>query len=177
MRKQAPWHTIRPKAKSKKRRRRYRARCLIGRVKGVARDLRLVCSEKSGRTKGRRYLACSRTTAMVAQVVLAYEVRWRVESFHRTAKSRLGMTEAGLTSFDAINAHVHWVYCAYILLEDLHLAGATSLEDKQRRISRELAAAPHREVLGKIIGAHTQFGGPKRAQSIARAALQDAEVA
>lgn len=177
MRKQAPWQTIRPKAKSKKHRRRYRARGLIGRVKGVARDLKLVCSQKSGRTKGRRYIACSKATASIAQVVLAYELRWRVESFHRTVKSRLGMTEAGLSSFDAISAHVHWVYCAYILLEDLELKGVVCIEDKQRMVAKELAAAPFREAIGKIINSRTQFGGQEAAKRIARAALQDGDAA
>lgn len=173
MRRQAPWQTIRLKAKSKKHRRRYRARGLTGRIRGIAQDLKLVCSEKSGRTKGRRYFACSKATATMAQVVLGYELRFRVESFHRAVKSRLGMTEAALSSFDAITAHVHWVYCAYILLGDLELAGAASLEDKQRMISKELAAAPFREAIGQIVSAHTQFGGGERARRLARAALQD----
>jgi hypothetical protein len=177
MRKQAPWHTIRPKAKGKNRRRRYRARCLTGRVKAVQRDLMLVCSEKSGRTKGRRYLACTRKAATIAQVILAYELRWRVESFHRAVKSRLGMTEAGLSSFDAIRAHVHWVYCAYILLEELQIEGISSLEDKQRAVSKELTAKPFRETIQALLKSRTQYGGVKRAERLAQAALQGGKVA
>jgi hypothetical protein len=87
------------------------------------------------------------------------------------------MTEAGLGSFDALAAHVHWVYCAYILLDELKLKGAASLEDKQRRITAELSAAPFRDAVAKILKTRTQYGGADNAQAIARAVLQGAYAA
>ena len=177
VRKQAPWETIRPKAKCKRERRRYRARGLTGRVKGIAHDLKLVCSEKSGRTKGRRYLACTRKSTTLAQVIRCYEIRWRVESFHRAVKSRLGMTEAGLSAFDAIQEHVQWVYCAYILLDDLEVGGANSMEDKQRAITKHLASRPFTETIRELAKTRTQFGGADRLQKLAAAAIREAEAA
>jgi hypothetical protein len=177
VRKQAPWETIRPKAKCKRERRRYRARSLTGRVKGIAHDMKLVCSEKSGRTKGRRYLACTRKSITSARLILCYEIRWRVERFHRATKSRLGMTEAGLVHFDALHEHVHWVYCAYILLDDLEIEGAKSMEDKQRAISKQLRARPFVETVRELAKTRTQFGGAARLQHLVAAAIRDLEAA
>lgn len=177
VRKQAPWINIRPKANTKNRKRKYRARELTGRVAGIATDLKLVCSEKSGRTKGKRYLACTKSTATARTVVLCYEIRWRVETFHRTIKSRLGMTEAGLSSFDAISAHVHWVYCAYLLLEEMEVGSASSIEEKQRILSRQIAAAPLVETIAAIVATRTQYGGAQRAKKLAAAALESRDAA
>ena len=58
--------------------------------------------------------------------------------FHRAAKQQLGMLDAGVEEFDSLIAHVHWVYCAYILLERLELSDGTNSLSRQRHLSREV---------------------------------------
>lgn len=175
-RKQAPWKTVRVDVNGGKKRRKFRARKLVGRIKGIARDVALVCSEKSGGT-GRRYFACSRTNLDVGVIVRAYSKRWEVELFHRASKHQLGLLDAGVHTFDSLTAHVHWVYCAYLLLHELEITGADGLLDKQRRLTRLAHQAPWEERLRRIIAAKTQFGGAARQERLLVAALREAMAA
>jgi hypothetical protein len=67
-------------------------------------------------------------------------------------------------------SHVHWVYCAYILL---HMAppglspGAQSIGDKQRVLQQGLADREKRQILQKL----TQIGGVQRYKDELRRAL------
>lgn len=175
-RKQAPWNTVRVDVDGGKKRRKFRARKLVGLIKGVAHDVALVCSEKSGRT-GRRYFACSRASLDVGVIVRAYTKRWEVELFHRASKHQLGFLDAGVHNFDSLTAHVHWVYCAYLLLHEIEIAGADGLLDKQRRLTKLAHQAPWEERLRRIIAAKTQYGGPPRQERLLLAALQEAMAA
>lgn len=175
-RKQAPWKTVRVNVDGGKRRRKFRARKLVGRIKGIARDMALVCSEKSGGT-GRRYFACTRTGLDVGVIVRTYSKRWAVELFHRASKHQLGLLDAGVHNFDSLCAHVHWVYCAYLLLHELEIEGAQTLLDKQRRLTKLAQQAPWEDRLRQIIAAKTQCGGVRRQESLIEAALQEAMAA
>jgi hypothetical protein len=57
--------------------------------------------------------------------------------FHKEVKSYLGFQDVAAKSFTSVKAHVHWVYCAYILLH-ARLPGIPdsldSLPDRQRKI-------------------------------------------
>jgi hypothetical protein len=70
-------------------------------------------------------------------------------------------------------SHVHWVYCAYILL---HLsspgvcAEVKSVGDKQRQLQQALDHKEKRRVLQKL----TQIGGVQRYKNELRQALADA---
>ena len=98
--------------------------------------------EQRNRPDGRRkYLACNDLRATARQIVTGYRLRWAVELFHKSVKQHLGFEDVATHGFDAVMAHVHWVYCAYILL---HMSppglspGVHSLGDKQRHSNKVL---------------------------------------
>jgi Transposase DDE domain len=131
----------------------------------------LVCSEWRHRPDGRRkYLACNDLRATARQIVTAYRMRWAVELFHKCVKQHLGFEDVATHGFDAVMSHVHWVYCAYILL---HMSppglspGAQSIGDKQRALQQGLADQEKRHILQKL----TQIGGVQRYKDELRQAL------
>jgi hypothetical protein len=73
-------------------------------------------------------------------------------------------------SFDAVMSHVHWAYCAYILL---HMSPpglspeSQSIGDKQRALQQGLADKEKRQILQKL----TQIGGVQRYKDELRQAL------
>jgi len=112
------WATIRfylttgPKRKRKD----FRIRQTIGYLRHVG-EVQLVCSEFRKRPDGRRkYLACNDLKATARHILLGYRLRWIIEIFHKDVKQYLGFEDIAATSFDSVTSHVHWVYCAYILL-------------------------------------------------------------
>lgn len=173
VRKHAPWATIRLQTDGGKKRTTFRARKLIGRVKGVLHDVALICSEKSN-GKGRRYFACTNTKAAVGALMRVYRIRWQIELFHRVVKQQLGMLDAGVSDFKSLVAHVHWVYCAYLLLHDIAVAGAESLIEKQRKLQTQVMRAPLVDKIKKISAARTQFGGEEKRETLVQAALHEA---
>ena len=131
----------------------------------------LVCSERRNRPDGRRkYLACNDLRATPRQIVTGYRLRWSVEVFHKCVKQNIGFEDVATHGFDAVVSHVHWVYCAYILL---HMAppglspGAQSIGEKQRALQQGLAAREKRQILQKL----TQIGGVQRYTEELRQAL------
>ena len=131
----------------------------------------LVCSDRRHRPDGRRkYLACNDLRATARQIVTGYRMRWAVELFHKCVKQHLGFEEVATHGFDAVLSHVHWVYCAYILL---HMSppglspGNQSIGDKQRALQQGLADQEKRQILQKL----TQIGGVQRYTDELRQAL------
>jgi len=112
-----PWKTIRLKVDSGKRKwRNHAVKRLESELNGVFNKLTLVCSKRSdGKIK---YLVCSNLTVSSKIILSIYQKRWAIEVFHKMVKSYLGMEDAASRKFDTLHAHVHWVYCAYILLSD-----------------------------------------------------------
>ncbi len=102
-----------------------------------------------------------------------YRLRWAVELFHKDVKQNLGFEDVATHGFDSVKSHVHWVYCAYILL---HMSPpgvsveAKSLGDKQRQLQKVLASKEKSRVLQKL----TQIGGVERYKDELRQALADA---
>jgi hypothetical protein len=105
--------------------------------------------------------------------VTGYRLRWTVELFHKSVKQNLGFEEVATHGFDAVISHVHWVYCAYILL---HMSppglspGVHSMGDKQRALQQGLADKEKRHILQKL----TQIGGVQRYKDELRQALAGA---
>lgn len=126
-RKYAPWETVRTHSASKKKQKRktFRLRRIEGFIRGILIPVVLICSKKS-RGKGNVYFACSNLTMSTRSISLGYAIRWRVELFHRDSKQHLGMMDAGVHNFESLVSHIHWVYCAYLLLK------RQNLEDKQK---------------------------------------------
>jgi hypothetical protein len=156
------WDTIRLATSGNKRKRMdLRVRHTSGYLRSVGK-VELVCSEQRHRPDGRRkYLACNDLRATTRQIVTGYRMRWAVEVFHKTVKQHLGFEDVATHGFEAVMSHVHWVYCAYILL---HMAppalspGAQSIGEKQRALQQGLAAREKRQILQKL----TQIGGVQR---------------
>jgi Transposase DDE domain len=165
------WDTIRLATSGHKRKRMdVRVRHTAGYLRSVGK-VELVCSEWRHRPDGRRkYLACNDLRATARQIVTGYRMRWAVELFHKCVKQHLGFEDVATHGFDAVLAHVHWVYGAYILL---HMAppglspGAQSIGEKQRALQQGLADREKRQILQKL----TQIGGVQRYKDELRQAL------
>jgi hypothetical protein len=168
------WQTIRITTNGTKRKRmEFRTRDTIGYLRYVG-QVQLVCSEPRKRPGGRRkYLACNDMRVTARQILLGYRLRWAIERFHKTVKQHLGFEDVATSRFDSVMAHVHWVYCAYILLSMAPpgvSAGVTSLGDAQRQLQQRLANQERRRLLQKL----TQIGGVQRYKDELRQALADA---
>jgi hypothetical protein len=165
------WDTVRLQTSGNKRTRMdLRIRHTTGYLRHVGKVER-VCSERRHRPDGRRkYLACNDLRATPRQIVTGYRLRWSVEVFHKCVKQKIGFEDVATHGFDAVVSHVHWVYCAYILL---HMAppglspGAQSIGEKQRALQQGLAAREKRQILQKL----TQIGGVQRYTEELRQAL------
>jgi hypothetical protein len=165
------WDTMRLATSGNKRKRMdVRIRHTAGYLRYVGK-VELVCSEWRHRPAGRRkYLACNDLRATARQIVTAYRMRWAVELFHKCVKQHLGFEDVATHGFDAVMSHVHWVYCAYILL---HMSlpglspGSQSIGEKQRALQQGLANTEKRQILQKL----TQIGGVQRYKDELRQAL------
>jgi len=168
------WQTIRlPTNGTKRKRMEFRTRDTVGYLRYVG-QVQLVCSEPRRRPEGRRkYLACNDMRVTARQIILGYRLRWTIELFHKTVKQHLGFEDVATSGFDSVMSHVHWVYCAYILLSMSPpgvAVGARSLGDKQRQLQQLLANQEKRRVLQQL----TQIGGVQRYKDALRQALADA---
>jgi hypothetical protein len=165
------WDTIRLATGGNKRKRMdVRVRHTAGSLRYVGK-VELVCSELRHRPDGRRkYLACNDLRGTARQIVMGYRLRWAVELFHKSIKQHLGFEDVATHGFDAVLSHVHWVYCAYILL---HMSppglspGVHSISDTQRALQQGLADTEKRHILQKL----TQIGGVQRYKDELRQAL------
>jgi hypothetical protein len=167
------WTTIRLMTNGNKRKRmEFRIRHTKGYLRYVG-QVQLVCSEPRKRPEGRRrYFACNDMRVTARQIMLGYRLRWAVELFHKSLKQNLGFEEVSTSGFDSVISHVHWVYCAYILLH-MSPPGLSrqpqSLGNKQRQLRAYLEAKEKRRILQKL----TQFGGVEKFKDEIRQALDE----
>jgi hypothetical protein len=134
------WQTIRIATnRSKKKRMEFRIRQINSYLRYVG-NVQLVCSQFKKRPKGRKkYLACSDLNAKARQIIIGYRMRWRIEIFHKEVKMFLGFEDVATKWFSSVMAHVHWVYCVYILLnsKDIEVPEKLkSLAQKQHWITK-----------------------------------------
>ena len=166
------WVTIRIFTDSPKRKRmEFRIRHITGYLLNVGR-VQLICSEFKMRPKGRKkYLACNDLKATARQILLGYRIRWKIETFHKEVKMFLGFEDVATKYFESVISHVHWVYCAYILLNS-HPSGLAehikSTPDKQRRIKEIIDS----KELARELQMLTQIKGVERCKNELRKALQ-----
>ena len=168
------WQTIRiPTNGTKRKRMEFRTRDTIGYLRYVG-QVQLVCSEPRRRPEGRRkYLACNDMRVTARQIILGYRLRWAIELFHKTVKQHLGFEDVATSGFASVMSHVHWVYCAYILLSISPpgvSTGAKSLGAKQRQLQQLLENQEKRRILQRL----TQIGGVQRYTDELRQALAQA---
>ena len=168
-----PWQTIlipTDEDGKKKKRMEFRARQAIGYLRDVGR-VQLVCSEWRKRPDGRRkHLACNDLRATARQILIGYRIRWLIETFHKEVKTYLGFEDVATQGFASVQAHIHWVYCAYLLLH-AHPPGvpepAKTIAEKQRRVKQIIDHQEKRQVLQQL----TQIGGVERYKNQLRRAL------
>jgi hypothetical protein len=168
------WQTIRIfTSSSKTKRMEFRIRQIIGYLRHVGK-IQLICSEFKKRPYGRiKYLACNDLKAKPRQILMGYRMRWAIEIFHKAVKMFVGFEDVATTSFESVKAHVHWVYCAYILLHDPPPgvpAHIKSLADKQRRIKAIIDSKDKARVIQLL----TQINGVECYKNELRAVSQAA---
>lgn len=168
------WQTIRISTSSSKRKRmEFRIRQITGYLRHVGK-VQLVCSEFKKRPDGRRkYLACNDLKVKPRQILIGYRLRWKIEIFHKEVKMFLGFEDVATKRFVSVMAHVHWVYCAYILLHSRPPGvpeHTTSLTDKQRKIKDVIDS---RET-SRVIQLLTQINGSDRYKNELRTVLKAA---
>jgi len=135
------WKTIRaPKNGGKKKRMEFRVRQITGYLKNFGKA-QLICSQfktKSNNGK-RKHLACNDLKATPRQIVIGYRLRWAIEIFHKEIKMFLGFEDVSAKYFSSVMSHVHWVYCAYILLNSSppgFAIGVKSMAEKQLMVNK-----------------------------------------
>jgi hypothetical protein len=156
----------------KKKRKEFRVRQITGYLRHVGKA-QLICSEFKKRPKGRRkYLACNDMKANPQQILSAYRVRWEIEIFHKKIKMFLGFESVATTSFKSVVSHVHWVYCAYILL-NFKMPGMneriTSIGKNQIIIEESI----RRKKIAHISQVLSQINGLEKLKNEIRRALTD----
>jgi hypothetical protein len=156
------WQPIRvPKNNGKKKRMEFRIRQIIGYLRNFGKA-QLICSEFSKKSKGRRkYLACNDMKATPRQIIIGYRLRWAIETFHKEVKMFLGFEDVSAKWFDSVISHVHWVYCAYLLLSSDPPGmpeNMKSLVDKQQVVEEMIK----RKELSRLNQLMTQINGVQR---------------
>lgn len=165
------WQTIRlPANGGKKKRKEFRVRHTPGWLKGVG-QAQLVCSERRNAPgRERKYFACSHPTITPTQILLAYSLRWSVELFHKGIKMHLGFQHVSTVSFESVISHVHWVYCAYLLLNG-ELPGLQKPEadllERQKHVMKTLDHKDKANLLQQL----TRIKGVEKVKTELKAAL------
>lgn len=166
------WQTIRIFTDSRKRKRMdFRIRQIVGYLRYVGK-VQLICSQLKKRPKCRKkYLACNDLKAKARQVLIGYRIRWAIEIFHKQVKMFLGFQDVATKSFESVKSHVHWVYCAYILMHSNppgvpeHIK---SLPDRQRKVNAIIETKDKTRVIQLL----TQINGAERYKNELRQALE-----
>ena len=151
-----------------------RARQITGYLRHVGKA-QLICSEiKQRRKQRRKHFACNDLKATLRQILSAYRIRWEIELFHKKIKMFLGFEDVATKSFDSVVSHVHWVYCAYILLHS-HPPGMPktlkSIEEKQQMITNSYK----NKQISSILQLMSQINGVNRLKSELREAFKAPE--
>ena len=155
---------------AKKRRKEFRIRHTIGWLKSVG-QVQLVCSERKNAPGGeRKYFACSHLTISPRQILIAYSLRWKIELFHKSVKMHLGFEHVSAVSFDSVVAHVHWVYCAYILLQSQIPGVPATVHTLYERQQYVMSVLDHKEK-ASLLQRLTQINGPGNLKAELKRAL------
>jgi len=162
-----------PKNSPQEKRKELRARQITGYLRHVGKA-QLICSEmKERRKQCRKHFACNDLKATLRQILSAYRIRWEIELFHKKIKMFLGFEDVSTKSFDSVVSHVHWVYCAYILLHS-HPPGMPktlkSIDEKQQMIT---TSYKNRQI-SSMLQLLSQFNGVGRLKNQLREALEAA---
>jgi len=171
------WKTIQaPKNGGKKKRMEFRVRQITGYLKNFGKA-QLICSQfktKSGKGQ-RKHLACNDLKATPRQIVIGYRLRWAIEIFHKEIKMFLGFEDVSAKYFSSVISHVHWVYCAYILMNSSppgFSVGVKSMAEKQLMVNKIV----ENKGLSSVNQLLTQVNGPQRLKSTIQKALNGGSI-
>ncbi len=171
------WQTIRvPKNGGRKKWMEFRTRQITGYLKNFGKA-QLICSQfKAKSNKGKRkHLACNDLKATPRQIVIGYRLRWAIEIFHKEIKMFLGFEDVSAKFFSSVRSHVHWVYCAYILLNSAPPGfpkDVKSMAEKQLMVNKIV----RNKGLSAVNQLLTQVNGPQRLKSFIQEALSGGSV-
>jgi hypothetical protein len=159
----------------KKKRKEFRVRHTEAWLKGVGK-IRAVCSEFKRRRNGRKrkFIACSNLKASPEQILRGYEIRWKIEIFHKEIKMHFGFEDIAAKYFGSVESHVSMVYCAYILMYANPPGvpeGVRSVSEKQQYTAAFLENKKTASVLQKL----TQIGGEEHYKNDLKSALTNVE--
>jgi hypothetical protein len=174
-RKQAPWKTIHLfiEVNGKKKRRRYRARQIVGKLNGHQdQEFTLVCSEKTIE-KSRIFLLSTNLNVTSRQILLAYRIRWKVELFHKDVKSYLGLEDLGTHKFESQESHINWVYVAYILLNKMETEKPSGIKERQEEIWKSFETKNKISDTKKLIQLGSRVNGGKKVHSLFKEVLNN----
>lgn len=166
------WKTIRaPKNGGKSKRMEFRVRQITGYLKNFGKA-QLICSQFKTKSKNskRKHLACNDLKATARQIVIGYRLRWAIEIFHKEIKMFLGFEDVSAKHFSSVISHVHWVYCAYILLNCSPPGfpiGIKSMAQKQLTVNK-IIENKRLSALNQVL---TQAKGPQRLKTHIQKAL------
>jgi hypothetical protein len=138
-------------------------------LKGVHHKVQIVCSERSHESK-KKFMSCTNLNVNIKQIILAYRERWKIELFHRDVKSYLGFEDAGVRKFDSLHAHIHWVYCAYILLLDF-FPTASGVKDAQNLFLKKIELQANKKMMQSL----SQINGADKVKSQCRSVIREVE--
>ena len=108
--------------------------------------------------------------AKARHILIGYRLRWAIEIFHKEVKTYLGFEDVATRSFKSVRAHVHWVYCAYILLHAPPPGIPDHLHCLPERQGKIQAIVQSREK-ARMIQLLTQIDGAQRCKNELRKAF------
>lgn len=151
-------------ARNKTKRKIFSTKRLEGDLKGVHHPVTLLYSKLKGNSDP-KYLACSRNGLPTWLIIKTYDLRFLIECFHRDTKQHLGLMDAGLKNFESVKTHVHWVYCAYILLQDFKANDTAEKRYTTRDKQKQVRWLYETELWKSVIQASTRFGGANQVRN------------
>jgi len=167
------WKTIRaPKSSGKKKWMEFRVRQITGYLKNFGKA-QLICSQYKTRSNNgsRKHLGCNDLKASAKQIVVGYRLRWAIEIFHKNIKMLLGFEDVSAKWFSSVVSHVHWVYCAYILMNSappgFSIGESNSMVEKQLMVNDVI----QNKKLSLVNQLLTQANGAKRLKMLLKQAL------
>lgn len=100
-----------------KQRRTYWTRTLMGRVRNVPGEVRVVISQRGPGVRTPKYFLCTDTTLSAQEILRRYQKRWSQEVDYWYVKLQLGLGDFRLQSYEAI---AKWFAVVYLVLVYLY---------------------------------------------------------
>ena len=118
-------------------------------------------------------MACNDLKATARQILIGYRLRWLIEIFHKHIKMYLSFEDVATKSFQSVISYVHWVYCAYILLNSPDLPAVPdtigAIAEKQKYIQNIIALKDKARIHQLL----TRFNGVETYKAELRQALEE----